>query len=416
MKPDASAAPAPRRRVAYFVMRHPLLTQTFIDREMRGLMGHGLEVEVHPLWDWSNREPEPPAGPRTVRRGFLSILACAFVEALRNPRLVWRGFRAMWRHRPKFAEGWFMSIWGGIFALGTAAEFRARNARDEGVDWLHGAWATAPATAAMALSALLGRPFSFGAHAYDLYRHGGDPLLPLKLRRARFVHTTTRASVNTIEQRFPDRNAEIVLARRGLPQLPPLRAEPPVDPRVVRLLSVGRLVEKKGHAFQLAACAELRRRGIDATLRIIGEGPGRARLEARLAELELGSSVALEGAMQPGEVQRAYDASEIFLHTGIVDAEGDRDGLPNVIPEAMAHGLCVVSSPGGGAAEAVVHEVTGLIADPRDPAALADAIGRLANDPALRELIRINAHQWVAENFLIAPNTAKLATAMRHPG
>ena len=189
-----------------------------------------------------------------------------------------------------------------------------------------------------------------------------------------------------------------------------------MDPRVVRLLSVGRLVEKKGHVFQLAACAELRRRGIDATLRIIGEGPERARLEARLAELGLGSSVALEGAMQPGDVQHAYDASDIFLHTGIVDAQGDRDGLPNVIPEAMAHGLCVVSSPGGGAAEAVAHEVTGLVVDPRDPAVLADAVDRLANDSALRELIRINAHQWVAENFLVAPNTAKLATAMLRPG
>ncbi len=413
MNPDSAASPAPSRRVAYFVMRYPLLTQTFIDREMRGVMGHGLEVEVHPLWDWGNREPAAPDGPRILRCRFLSICAGASFAALRNPRLVWSGIRAVWRHRPSDAEGWFMTIWGGVFALGKAAEFRARAEHGEDVDWLHGAWATAPATTALALSALLGKPFSFGAHAYDLYRHGGDPLLPHKLCLARFVHTTTQANVESIQQRFPDRTAEIILARRGLTDLAPLRPAAAIDSKNVRLLSVGRLVEKKGHALQLAACAELRQRGIDARLRIIGEGPERTRLESRIGELDLGSGVTLEGAMAPADVQSAYDESDVLLHTGVVDAEGDRDGLPNVIPEAMAHGLCVISSPGGGAAEAVAHEKTGLIADPHDSVALADAIVRLVNDSALRERIRINAHQWVVENFLAARNTAKLAAAMR---
>jgi colanic acid/amylovoran biosynthesis glycosyltransferase len=402
--------------VAYFVMRHPLLTQTFIDREMRALRDHGLEMEVHPIWDWHNREVAAEGGPRVVRSGFVRICFHALVEAGANPRVVWQGLRAVARHWPGFAEGWFMSIWGGIFALGSAAEFRARAARGEGVDWLHGAWATAPATAALGLSRLLGVPFSFGAHAYDLYRRGGDPLLPLKLRRARFVHTTTQANVESIQARFPDRTTEILLARRGLPEVPPLTAakrEATMDSARLRLLSVGRLVEKKGHAHQLAVCAELRRRGVGARLRIIGEGPGRSRLEARIRELGLASSVTLDGAQAPGVVQRAYDEADIFLHTGIVDAEGDRDGLPNVIPEAMARGLCVISSSGGGAAEAIEHEITGLLVDPTDAGALADAVTRLSGDPDLRAALRTNAHRWVAENFLAATNTAKLATAMR---
>ncbi len=410
---DSTASPTPQRRVAYFVMRHPLLTQTFIDREMRGVMGHGLDVEVHPLWDWNNREPEPTGGPRLMRRGWISICASALVEAIRHPRLVARGVRAVWQHSPGFAEGWFMTICGGIFALGTAEDFRTRARRGEEVDWFHGAWATAPATAAMALSALLGKPFSFGAHAYDLYRHGGDPLLPLKLGRARFVHTTTQTNVESIQQRFPDRTAEIILARRGLPELPPLGPMTEMDSKKLRILSVGRLVEKKGHALQLAASADLRRRGIEASLRIIGEGPERARLEASIAELNLGSSVTLAGALRPEDVQDAYSEADIFLHTGIVDLAGDRDGLPNVIPEAMSRGLCVISSPGEGAGEAVAHEQTGLVVDPRDAMALADAIVRLANDSGLRARLRINAHAWVAENFLAATNTARIADAMR---
>ena len=394
-------------------MRHPLLTQTFIDREMRGVMGHGLDVEIHPLWDWQNRESPAPGGPRCIRAGFFGTCARALVEMLRQPRLVWRGLRAVWRHRPKFAEGWFMAIWGGIFALGQAAEFRDRAARGEGVDWLHGAWATGPATAAMALSTILDVPFSFGAHAYDLYRYGGDPLLPLKLQRARFVHTTTQANVESIHERFPKCTAEIILARRGLPELPSLPSGHFASQGVISLLSVGRLVEKKGHTLQLAALAELRRRGLVARLRVIGDGPEHRALSAMALALKLDSVLKLTGALRQDEVQQAYGESDIFLHTGIVDAKGDRDGLPNVIPEAMARGLCVISSPGGGAAEAIEHEVTGLIADPRDASALADAVVRLSNDAALREKLRTNAHRWVAENFLAAPNTAKLAGAMR---
>jgi glycosyltransferase involved in cell wall biosynthesis len=127
----------------------------------------------------------------------------------------------------------------------------------------------------------------------------------------------------------------------------------------------------------------------------------------------LSASVELSGAQPECAVQRAYDAADIFLHTGIIDAAGDRDGLPNVIPEAMSRGVCVITSPGGGAAEAIAHEVTGLTADPANPVALADAIVRLLSDASLRAKLRAHAHRWVAENFLAAANTARLASAFR---
>ena len=400
-------------RVAYFVMRYPLLTETFLDREMRGLIAHGIAVEVHPLWDWGNRRRAMPGGARVVRHSFVGILASALLETCRHPDLVWRGARALARHRPGGAESWFMALWGGIFALGVARDFRSRAEHGDGVDWLHGAWATAPATAALGLSRLLDMSFSFGAQAYDLYRHGGDPLLPLKLRRARFVHTTTRTNLEHIMKRFPDRSAEILLVRRGLPELPPLREKTEFGSPEVSLLSVGRLVEKKGQVHQLAACAELQRRGIRFRLRIVGEGPERRQLEERIRALGLSASVELSGAQPECAVQRAYDAADIFLHTGIIDAAGDRDGLPNVIPEAMSRGVCVITSPGGGAAEAIAHEVTGLTADPANPVALADAIVRLLSDASLRAKLRAHAHRWVAENFLAAANTARLASAFR---
>ncbi len=285
-------------KIAYFVMRYPTPSQTFIEREMLGIAAHGVSVEVHPCLDFRRASdvPPPPGGLTVVRAGgrwrlLAAMAAGTAYELARRPSLVAGGLRLLLRHRPRHAEGWFMTLWGTLFALARAREFRRR-----GIDVFHGAWATAPATVAAVLGELCGRPFSFGGHAYDLHRHGGDPLLPAKLAAAQFVHTTTEANVRSLRQRFPGTRAEIVLARRGLSALPPPPA-PPADlrGREVRLLSVGRLVEKKGQRHQVDACRELARRGRPFRLRIIGEGPLRAALAAQIAAAGLADRVELRG-------------------------------------------------------------------------------------------------------------------------
>ncbi len=391
-------------------MRYPALTQTFIDREMRGVMANGVPVEVHPLWDWGNRAAPAPGGPTVVRRGLLRIVGRALGEMIRRPSLVRRGLRALRQHRPRTAEHWFHTVWGAVWAFGMAREFRGRPI------WIHGAWATAPATAAMTLGRLLGRPFSFGAHAYDLHRHGGDPLLPRKMQRAAFVHTTTEFNVRHLRELYPDAPAEIVLARRGLPVLPPARPDSAGNDwegRSLRFLSVGRLVEKKGQLLWLQALAELARRGAEFQASLVGEGPLRPALEEAIRQHGLETRVTLCGALPPERVQNLHAEADAFFHCGVVDAEGDRDGLPNVVPEAMSRGAIVISSPGGGVAEAITHEFTGLIADPHDPAAVAGAVQRLIANPTLRSRLRSAARAWVAENFLAAKNTARLAARMR---
>ncbi len=417
------------RSVAYIVMKYPTLSQTFIDREMRALAAHGWRVEVHPCFDFRRSEdildPVLP-GLEVVRlTGMGSFLFAAARGAWREwrarPGLFKMGLGLLWRNRPRFAEGWFMTLWGTLFALARAEEFRRRK-----VSIIHGAWASHPATAAAVLGELCGAPFSFGAHAYDLHRHGGDPMLAPKLRAARFVHTTTEANVRDIERRFPDHRAEIVLARRGLRALPPLPAwalSPSPLPlrgadgkRPFRLLSVGRLVEKKGHILQVDACWELARRGVPFQLKIIGDGPLRAGLQARIAAAGLTGKIELAGEREPREVTDAYGWADAFWHTGIVDSQGDRDGLPNVVPEALGHALPVISSAAGGAAEAIRDGETGLLVNPADTHALADAVVRLAGDPAECRRLGLAGRAWVEENFLAEKNTRILARAFEKGG
>jgi glycosyltransferase involved in cell wall biosynthesis len=180
-------------------------------------------------------------------------------------------------------------------------------------------------------------------------------------------------------------------------------------PRPIRLLSVGRLVPKKGHRHQLAACALLKSWGVPFVARIVGDGPLYDELQRRIDHDGLAGFVSLTGPLAPQQVDEQYRWADIFWHTGVVDAEGDRDGIPNVIPEAFAHCLPVISSRTAGPMEAVAHEVTGLLADPSNTTELAAAVKRLADDAKLRQQLADNGRRWTEENFLISQNAAILA-------
>src|ERR1041384_602888 len=369
-------------KVAYILERYPVLSQTFLRREIAGLRAHDVQVEIHTLFSVEWRE-------------WFNVP----VELARRPALLREGVRWLRKCPPNNWENFWSTVWAALFAFA-----RARRVRTNPPDVLHGVWATGPATAAAILSRLCGVPFSFGAHAYDVYRHGGDAFLTPKLKSAAFVHTTTATTASLLRARCPE--ARIVIARRGLEELPPVRnglreAGP------LRLLSVGRLVPKKGHALQLTACAELRRRGVPVQARIVGDGPLLTELKSQIVQLGLTGAVELPGEVAPEKMSEQYRWADVLWHTGVVDAEGDRDGLPNVIPEAWAHGLAVVSSDAGGAAEAVAA----LTVPAGDAPALVAAVEQLSRDAALRQRLGENGRRWVEENFLISRNAEILARA-----
>ena len=299
-----------------------------------------------------------------------------------------------------------MTLMGVLTALAHAERIRSGGYRH-----LHAAWAHGPATAAAVSSRLTGVPFSIAGHARDIYRHGGDAFLSEKLGSARFVHTTTCANVAYLQSRGAHADA-IVLARRGLPGLPE-RVGRRVEVDRLRLLSVGRLVPKKGHHLQVEACRILRERGVPFHLRIVGGGRLRRQIADQRSRAGLGAQIELCGALGQAEVQEMYRWADVAIHSGVIEENGDRDGLPNVVPEAMSHALAVVVPRTPGVVEAVEHERSGLLFEPGNPEALADALARLASDDALRLRLGKEARAWVEEHFMLARNTALLAGAMR---
>jgi len=302
------------------------------------------------------------------------------------------------------APSW-LNFWENMLGAGFAGCYYRQLRRDPPA-LVHGAWAGAPATAAWLLWRIFGWRYSTGAHAYDIYEHGGDWWLREKLQHARFIHTSTEMGRRElIERGVPP--AKIVCIRRGLDTFPafkPLRA----DRRPLRLICIARLVPKKGLDHQLRIYAALKAAGLAFEARIIGDGPLRARLEAAASNLGLDPEVKFLGHQAQPEVWAQLAWADVLLHTGVVAASGDRDGLPNVIPEAMAAGVLVVTSPVSATTEAVSQERTGLVADVDFPLAWVVALRRLGEDDRLAESLRTAARQWVVENYDAHQNTARL--------
>jgi glycosyltransferase involved in cell wall biosynthesis len=293
------------------------------------------------------------------------------------------------------------------------AGWLARAFEQDGITHLHAHFAHVPASVAHVVHLLTGLPYSVTAHAKDIYTSPPDRLA-IRLRAARFVVTCTGYNAQYLAglmgtaaaQRLHRIYHGVDLHRFG-----PNSCTAP-DPRTPgdtpTILAVGRLVEKKGYPYLIDACRLLIDRGYDVRLRIVGAGEMKDALRRHIAEVGLDERVELLGARSQDEVIELYRTATVFTLPCVVLDNGDRDGIPNVLVEAMRVGLPVISTAVSGIPELVVDEETGLLVPPRDAQALASALGRLLDDAELRARLAAGAAHRVAHEFDLAANAAML--------
>jgi glycosyltransferase involved in cell wall biosynthesis len=254
-----------------------------------------------------------------------------------------------------------------------------------GAAHLHAHFLHTPASVARYAAVMCGLDYSLAGHAKDVWTTP-DWELRAKLRQARFTVTCTAAGRDRLDAIAPGR-AELVY--HGLDR--ELFAAPPTfgsrrdgtDPRdPVRLLAVGRFQPKKGYPTLLEAVARVR---AEVRLTVVGYGPLAAALHARADALGLASRLTWAGALDQPAVRAQYRASDLLLLASEVAPDGDRDGLPNVVVEALSQGLPVVATRAGAIAELVDDGVHGRLVSPGDAGALAAAIEELARDPDQRQ-------------------------------
>lgn len=389
--------------VGYVVRKFPVLSETFILNEILAIEALGAEVHLFPLaptrdprfhggiarlqatihyvpgaldwkplWRYARRQAR--RNPRRYRRQVLDVLATG------KPRLLWRFMQASWV---------------------------AERARKVGVSHLHAHYANRTATVAQQASRMLGIPFSFTAHAFDVFRGADERVILRKMTEARFTATVSDYNVSYLRSLANGTEPRIELVRNGIDMT---RFAPPPAPQSgpFAIVAVARLVEKKGLPNLVEACRLLRDRGHEFRCEIVGKGRMRGELERRIREAGLEDRVRLTGPLTQREVVDRYHRAHVVALPCIIGSDGNREGLPVSIVEALACGVPVVSTPITGIPEAVRDDVNGLIVPPDDPQALAAALERLIEDPALLARLRAAARPSVLEEFEQERTAARL--------
>jgi glycosyltransferase involved in cell wall biosynthesis len=272
------------------------------------------------------------------------------------------------------------------------------------VTGVHGYFAHSPAELAEHVATRLGTPFGFSIHAKDA-RKVAPEVLSIRAQKAACVVACNR----DVAQEIPNPGANVHIIPHGV-DLERFSPQPFPDARVLQLLAVGRLVEKKGFHVLLAAVARLR---VPFQLSIVGEGPEEQRLRELIRAHDLESRVQLCGPKTHEDLPQMYAHAHLLIAPSIMDHTGDRDGLPNVVLEAMACGRPVIAGDMGAISSAVIHDQTGLLTPPDSPGSLADAIELLAQRYSLLQQFGAQAREFVQREYDVHRCTERFHSLLR---
>ena len=359
-------------RVLYVLKRFPRLSETFVLHEMLQLESTGARVLVDALLEPEDEPRHPELSrlqaevrylPRRPRLRQRSVAMTHTRLACRRPI---RWCRAAWRAQRS-------GSWRRFVQAGLCAE----RIRLTGATHVHAHFATAAAEVARDAAYLAKVAVSVTAHAKDIYHVDNVGQLARRLAGVDTVVTVSRCNADHLRLSLsPGTDIRHIPNAVALAPVTMSHAEGPI-------LCVSRLVPKKGIDVLLDALALMKSRDQWSRAEIIGGGPLLDELQRRAAELDIEDRVDFLGRQPSSAVSDAYRRCSMVVLPCRIDDDGDRDGMPTVLIEALARGIGVISTDIVGIPELVRHEVTGLLVPPDDPLALADAMGRLLDDPAL---------------------------------
>ena len=373
--------------MAFVLKGYPRLSETFIAQEILSLERRGLAIRLVSL-----RHPTDPA-VHPVNRDICAPVNYLPEYLYQQPGRVLRAWRAV-RRRTGYAKA--RAVWIGdlsrertsnrIRRFGQALVLAHELPGD--VRWLHAHFMHTPASVTRYAALILDLPWSVSAHAKDIWTTPEWEKRE-KLADCRWLVTCTRANAEHLARLAPTpERVELIYHGLDLARFPPPQANRPDrdgsdanDPVIV--LSVGRAVEKKGYGILLDALARLPA-PLNWRLVHIGGGPLREALNERAGALGIAKRITWLGAQPQEQVLACYRSADIFVLASRVAADGDRDGLPNVLMEAQSQGLCCISTRVSAIPELILDGETGVLVDPDDPQGLAETLGRAMTSPQLR--------------------------------
>jgi glycosyltransferase involved in cell wall biosynthesis len=405
------------QRIAYVLWHYPILSETFIRRELRALRALGLDIIV--VADAPELVEPDAAAP---------IGDVVYLEPLDRRRLRRTLRQFMRRPGALFDRGVFVAsrkyghrkLLGDDIRVLREAVHLAGVLREQGVTHVHAPWADRHAFLALVAARLADATFSLNLRAHDIHSSQFAFAIAEKIAAARFAVTNSRYNRDhLIALAGPVVRERVHVIYNGLDLERFVPGERRREPgRVPRLLAVGRLVQQKGFDWLLEACALLRDRGVEFECHIIGgaavpdESSAFVRLQVQQRRLGL-DQVRFLGPQPLSTVLDAYAQADVFVLPCVVTPDGGHDVTPNALLEAMAMSLPVVSTPVGAIPEIVDNGANGLLVPPMDAEALAAAVERLLGDPELCERLGAAARTKIEERFDISRNALRYAELFR---
>jgi len=390
-------------KVGYLLVGYPILTERFIFREVQELLRQGVDLTLFVL-----RKPPPDAADRRiVYLGGVRESFGAPADALHLPSLALRCLDG-----ESSADLPALPLTRRVVsALSTVRNYPvARKLALElvvkQIPLLHAHFGNIPATIAMMAARLTNIPFSFTAHASDIFTDRA--LLRTKMRAAAAVVTCSDYTARILESLCPEASNKVKRIYHGID---PAEFEPAV-PSEPLVLAVGRMVEKKGFINLVRALGILQKRRRLVHAELIGEGPLKEEL---LHEAwRVSAPVVFLGEKPYDEVKRHLKRASVFVLPSVIAPDSDRDNIPNVLLEAAASRVPIVTTNTGGIPELIEHGKTGLIAYPNNPEELADRIAFVLDHPADAQALARAAEEHVRKRFSIHENVAQLRKLFEH--
>jgi colanic acid/amylovoran biosynthesis glycosyltransferase len=387
-----------RARVLYVTSRFPKLTETFVINEWLALAPR-FDMELAALVRTKEQCVHAQASAVLDRVWFPGLVSVDTLRAnvrvlVRSPRTYLRVLAQLLRATPRRPVEVAKAT--NVFVKSVALAERARR---EGVDHVHAHFANHPATAAWIVHRLAALPFSFTAHANDMFL--SPPLLRQKVDEAAFVVTISEYNAGILRRMTP--RSPIHVVHCGVDTTTLARIVRPRRGR--RVLCVASLEPRKGHRHLLKAFAELAAHDADLHLTLVGDGPERDAIVGRARALGISGRVELTGPLSAGDVRRELAAADVFVLASVADRTGRTEGIPVALMEAMAAGVPVVTTRISGIPELV--EGVGRLVEPGDADELASAISSVLDDSRIDEAVGL-ARARVAEQFDLFGEATKL--------
>jgi len=395
-----------RIRVGYVLKMFPRFSETFVLNEILELERQGLEIEIFSILPPTEGRYHPRLSE--LRSGIHYVPASGHAD-------FWNGLRKNVASIERRKNGYGKALW---HALGSPTEadlknfmrasFIAEASLGLQLDHLHAHFADAPAQVAMYASMMTGIPYSFTAHAKDIYHRDVNWELQRDVAMgSAFLVTVSAANRDYLRQNLPKAAwPKIVRLYNGV------NLDVFVPPKVPRknnvVLSVGRLVEKKGFRYLIQAVGVLQGKGLRVDCRIIGDGEEKAALGSLISELNLGRAVRLLGGLPQDRVLKHMQEAAVLVLPAVVADDGNRDALPTVLLEALAAGLPVISTDVVGIPEILDKGRCGLLVTQKDPEALAEAMAAALGDAKLRRRLSRLGRDKAERAFDIRRNVSRL--------